>query len=798
MNLRPIHFVSLILPALLASSAIAHAPHDPVKALSISPDYQNDQTLFIGQFPATNWRITEPLRSLDGAQTWTQRAKGMENLSGLTASSVSPAYADDGTVLYISSGEGVFLSTDRGDSWSAASGDLPDRNLIGSAIGINGAGDRVLFVRTGAGGLYRSDDLGTGWAESLPPSSGLTSFALSPDFGVDSTVVAGGSTGLIRSSSDGGLTWPNQTQLVDGTGVQTLLLVPGFSASGEVFAGTRAGGVFRSQDFALNFVAVDQDIPDESILAVAASPDYATDRTLFLTTTDHAVFQSVDGGDNWILNDVQVELSPQTTLHFRELALSDGFATDGTIFLAAFEGLYVSRDGGVNWSSLVTRPPSLVSGIDASPNIDTDHSLVASSYGGGLYRSSDRGGSWTVANTGISTQNAYDVAFVPDASIAPEVFAIQQETLLRSLDFGATWLASNFPSISPDVVIPTTLAVSPDFAARDFVAVGTRRDGMLGRLVELDIWRQLVPPPGAKISSIAFSSDFANDRILFAATNATVVARSRNGGRTWRSIGQGLPQVPGARWLATSPNYATEPLLLAGTPAGLWASTDDGKIWISLGGATRVADGIIEAVAISPDFASDRTILASVRGIGLYRSVDAGSNWAELDPSLLASGAQFSVLRFSPRYAADQTIFGIARSDIFRSADGGDTWEQVSIQTVRYEETRESVLFSGSWVSVDAIEASTTAFKRSDTPGDDATFVFHGTGVAWIGLSSPDLGTVEVYIDGALVATVDQSAEEVIHQVTHFDSGALPSGTHELRLVAISSGIIVDAIDVDR
>ena len=101
-----------------STDAHAHNPHDPVQGLGISPDFSNDQTLFLttdGEL--TTCRYQDILRSTDGGVTWTKLPRGLDNYSNFSAIRVSPNYAIDRTVFATTLGGGVYRSTNRGNSW---------------------------------------------------------------------------------------------------------------------------------------------------------------------------------------------------------------------------------------------------------------------------------------------------------------------------------------------------------------------------------------------------------------------------------------------------------------------------------------------------------------------------------------------------------------------------------------------------------------------------------------------------------------------------------------------------------
>ena len=106
-----------LLLALASSAVYAHNPHDPVLALGVSPDYANDKTLYLSTFAEWNWGYKDILRSTDGGANWHKLPKGLNNRNPVTAIRVSPNFTLDGTVYAATRGDGVYESTNRGNSW---------------------------------------------------------------------------------------------------------------------------------------------------------------------------------------------------------------------------------------------------------------------------------------------------------------------------------------------------------------------------------------------------------------------------------------------------------------------------------------------------------------------------------------------------------------------------------------------------------------------------------------------------------------------------------------------------------
>jgi photosystem II stability/assembly factor-like uncharacterized protein len=76
-------------------------------------------------------------------------------------------------------GDGVYKSEDGGDSWSKISEGLGDRNIEGLAVSPHS--DDLVFARGREGGLYRTDDGGVTWRESMSKDRKITAAGFFPD-----------------------------------------------------------------------------------------------------------------------------------------------------------------------------------------------------------------------------------------------------------------------------------------------------------------------------------------------------------------------------------------------------------------------------------------------------------------------------------------------------------------------------------------------------------------------------------------------------------------------------------------
>jgi photosystem II stability/assembly factor-like uncharacterized protein len=169
---------------------------------------------------------------------------------------------------------------------------------------------------------------------------------------------------------------------------------------------------------------------------------------------------------------------------------------------------------------------------------------------------------------------------------------------------------------------------------------------------------------------------------------------------TWPIVG---PEGGTVRSLAYDPHDSNRIFLGTGTGA-VFLSTDGGRHWshcAQLGGGDYVLDHIVT------DPEEPRTIFISAwsaedpkRG-DLFRSRDGGSTWESLPAMHGKSIRALAIAGTGPGMLVAGALDGI-----YRSADSGDTWKRISpeenaeiknIQSVAVDPRNSNVLYAGTW-----------------------------------------------------------------------------------------------------
>jgi hypothetical protein len=590
-----------------------------VMALIVSPAYPGDGTVFAGTWGSGVFRLD------DANGQWEPRNHGLDT-PRIKALAISPAFSTDQT-LFATTCDGIYASINAGITWTLSSAGLPvSAGVYALAVSPAYASDHTLYAGVSDSGVYRSQDGAETW---VPITAGIgmstvVEFEVAPSFNATGTVYARRDDLRVFRAGDG-VNWAPCDPLPEGLDAWSMALSPD---GNTLFVGTE-DGLFSSDDQCTPWAAVPgRDAIRMKIDDVVVSPAYDVDQTLWVCNQYSGVYRSSDAGTTWI----QVITGTGKDFYCGGLAVSPEFSSDGVIFARNVHGdggVYRSSDAGDLWHRRGSGMTWSVRSLTVSPEYASDGTLFAGLNGGGVFSSTNRGASWQPANRGYPAgSDAFGLAVSPNYASDGTLLAGGYGTgVYRSVDRGRTWTASGLTEVYG--------------------------------VIELAIAPQVSP----------------TSTLVLAGSDAGGVYRSSNGGMDWEHLTQTLP-VTTVSDIEFSPAYTSdETVFVAFDGEGLYRSQDQGSVW------NRLTAGLegdhTRAVAVAPDFAFSRTVLAS-SDQGLFRSLDGGDSWTKLS---FPDSYGVADIAFSPHYHHDQIVWvatAYLYDGVFVSQDGGDNWQQVN------------------------------------------------------------------------------------------------------------------------
>ncbi|NER79668.1 MAG: hypothetical protein F6K42_08810 [Leptolyngbya sp. SIO1D8] len=668
--------------------AYAHRPHDVVPQVAVSPTYDQDSTVYV---LARN----NLLRSQDRGETWFRLNHGLDNRNILNSLAIAPG---DLPVLFATtSGDGLYRSADGGNTWKTVNNGLASLDL--RWVEVSPANSQLAFTQTHNGRLYRTDNGGTQWTAVLTDTPANT-LAFSQS---DALLLLGDDQGTLWQSEDNGNSWQEMAQLPAAGAIQKIVVTADGAVGQIIYVGTALDGVYQSSDRGQTFIPMNDGLTDLRIQDLLVTPN----NLVIISTWEAGAWQWDSAQAQWqemaqgLTRDKQAY--GMEVPHFYELAVSPAYGTDHELFLGGFDGLFRSQEDIPLWSQLETLSPSAVIEMAVSPTFAVDQTIAIATYVGELYISSDGGETWKAIHQDLhlprftldfqplgddqDPRRFFDIDLSSNYAEDETLFStILYSKILHSVNGGENWSIRQLNR----AVRGVSLAISPNFEA-DQTVFSTNQKGLVFRSQDggkrYEQVGKLDEQPGNDSPSLVISPDFATDQTLFN-TGKQGIYKSADAGNSWDLLTAGTElEAAGGAQIEISPDFGNDQTLFVGTRDGLYRTQDGGGTWQRLQSQSYGNAPYIEAIAFSPNYGNDQTVMVSIRGRGLFKSQDGGNTFGPSgNPDLAIARLGYvpsagRALQFSPNYAEDNTLFGFGTVDasIYRSIDGGDTWEVLPI-----------------------------------------------------------------------------------------------------------------------
>ena len=511
-------------------------------------------------------------KTTDGGQTW--KPLKLPNADAM----ICVLGKSDKGALYVSSGGMVFQSMDGGDSWmridsGARNGDIVD-------IGFDAGNPECVFLPTARSGIMKSADNGKTWELKVQGLDNLkTSLLATPPAGKGQTVYVSsvGGEGIFKTQ-DFGKTWMSvmndDTIHPWGDELQVNPTDPDeiwyIADVGNVYV-TRNGG----QTWEKRFDPSAQGLRFGSVYALAAAPSNGD--VMYAIKNGFGLFKTTDGGNSWgFLDQSEVDytytiaVDPQNPdiaysgynpKPFQNFAMIRGTRDGGvtwktklmlegskgvtsvaidpshpqTVYAGSIgddAGLWVSQDEGESWGRLC-EPLTFANVHTMATDPNRPDVAYAGVWGGGTYKTEDRGNSWT--------RLAYDptdsaVAILLDRNDKNALYLADRTTprIFKSADEGKTW--ATYFDAGKDYYRVMAAAISQDNPSVLYASVLKNGSPFEGAMFRIENANAVQVGENLDRLPISIGVDPRDCDHVLIVSHAGGVYESRDGGHSWSPI----------------------------------------------------------------------------------------------------------------------------------------------------------------------------------------------------------------------------------------------------------------------
>jgi photosystem II stability/assembly factor-like uncharacterized protein len=638
---------------------------------------------------------------------------------------------------------GVWKTTDAGATWQSIWDSQPTGSI--GSIAVAESDPNVVYVASGEGlqrpdlstgdGVYKSTDAGKTWTHlpGLREGQQIGQVAIDPKDANKVFVAVTGhpygpneERGLYRSV-DGGATFKRVLYVNDKTGASEVQIDP--QHPNVIYAGMwqrqeapwengswigAEGGFYRSTDGGDTWTKLTgHGLPDDILqvqVAIAPSDSKRIYAEIGTVRGPVLLMRTDDGGENWVHAPVD-DTRPEARIGGGDVPVPKVDPKDPNTVYVATVVTWKSTDAGKTWTGLRGAPGGDdYQNVFVNPN-NTDIIALASDQG--VIISQNAGKTWTQWYN-QPTAAMYHVT--ADNAFPYRVCGGQQDSGSACVDSRSNDGRITFHDWHP-VGIEEYGYAAPDPLDPDIVYGGkvTRYDRRTGQI------QNIAPKPGyraLRTQPLQFSP--ADPHSLYFATNTLWLTKDQ--GKNWKEVSPDLsretwelpPSVADYKDTpAAKPTRRGVIYSLGLSPLDvnrIWAGTDDGLIWTTTDGGTHwdnVTPPALKAFwkvfNIDAGHYDAKSAYAAVNTLRLddmrphlFRTHDSGKTWTEINNGI-PDGAATSTIREDPKRKG--LLYAGTETQVYVSFDDGDHWQSLRLNmpasSVRDLQVKDDDLIAG-------------------------------------------------------------------------------------------------------
>lgn len=547
---------------------------------------------------------------------------------------------------------GLWKSTTAGEglnAWTHINTGFPALSI--SAIAIDTANPNIMYVGTGEISFYHFGLLGLPGARA---SYGL---------------------GILKST-DAGASWDTtglSSKFTDMTAIHRIVINPRNSRT--LFAAT-SEGVFKSTNAGTTWSLSN---PELMAMDVVLNP---TDTTILIashgslnSTANPGMYISVDAGDSW--NKVENGL-PLTDFGRTALAISISnpsvvYAGVASASSGSIIGLFKTTNSGTSWTNIAPRNYAAAQGWYNNV-VAVDPTAATHVYAGGfdVYESNNGGSNLAAISSGQIHVDHHAITFDPaDPSI---MYFGCDGGMYKSTDGGGTFMDINNGFVTTQFYPGLSMSYTDSL-----IGLGGLQDNGTLRYHGQPGWDGVNGGDGGWTAI-----DPTNKQIMYAESQFLAIGKSTNGGFSFIPATNGLPI--GASNTNFIPPFVLSPshpnILYAGAKH-VYKSTNAAGTWFTPSGSSSLNGTKVSCIGVS--YTSADTLMTGTGSsvssspiFKIYATTNGGTVWTDVTgplPSRYPTDIEFDPSNSAVAYV---TYSGYLTSHVFKTTNVGNTWIDIT------------------------------------------------------------------------------------------------------------------------
>jgi hypothetical protein len=268
------------------------------------------------------------------------------------------------------------------------------------------------------------------------------------------------------------------------------------------------------------------------------------------------------------------------------------------------------------------------------------NALYAGTTNSGIFKSIDKGASWTAINGGIDVSIQSFFAIIVDPNNSNILYAGGSQLqgggagIFKSTDGGGNWTIVNNGIVDVGFNGPPSyvqsMVMDPNNSSILYVALGVHCGAIYKTTDAATTWTRT----GAACDPVALQLDPSNSNVIYASADGGVLWKSNDAAQTWN-----VASTSSFNTLPIDP-FNTSVLYGSKHNGGAYRSTDSGANWSALNGPAGIYRALITDPS-RPDTLFLGQLFAGTNRV--YISRDGGSNWTDTGGIWSTVGVRFLI-----------------------------------------------------------------------------------------------------------------------------------------------------------